>query len=328
MAKTSGVGVAPAPANIDHGHETRGTNNSTGVALEPPALSETPRARVGDVAEALPATPPDPDDDPDPKPPRGGRPVARRGLRDRIPPGGALCQTCQPVALGATSDPSNARGAPTRFISPESRSSARLSRAADAGQSSSSAQAKICHIPVALSRSSQSCAPSNRHHAVLAPQVARILRRHAVLVAAADAASIPLGLVAQAVLEGRDQVEVLAVLLCARAKRARLRSPAAFFRAKVLCRPLGAPATELRLCDWTEAKRLLVGVGVEDLGFGRCLRGLDGKSAADHWREAARARAAAAAAEKRAEQIKRLKRLLPILIGDDRRRAEQLVACA
>jgi|GEM_PF-2793675 len=156
-----------------------------------------------------------------------------------------------------------------------------------------------------------------------------ILRPHPELVQAAWPAAVPLGLVAQAVLERRDQVEVLAVLLCARAKRSRLRSPAAFFRAKVLCRPLGAPAIEPRLCDWTDAKRLLVGdVGTDPRArafasrCGAVVRNLDGRRPVDAWREAAAARAAL----KRAQDLEQLRQNLHRLHGERRRWAEQLLA--
>lgn len=157
-----------------------------------------------------------------------------------------------------------------------------------------------------------------------------ILRPHPELVQAAWPAGVPLPLVAQAVLERRDQVEVLAVLLCARAKRQRLRSTAAFFRAKVLCRPLGAAAAEPRLCDWTEAKRLLVGAGLPEdprarqaiRAIGAVLRDGQGRRPADAWREAAAARAAL----RRAQDLEQLRQNLHDLHGERRRWAEQLLA--
>lgn len=161
--------------------------------------------------------------------------------------------------------------------------------------------------------------------------MSQILSGHRILAHSAAAADVPLGLVAQAVLERRDEALVLAWLLCARAKRRRLRSTAAFFRAGVFGRrsesrkpKAESPLSEPRLCDHVQAKRLLAGAGVEDLGFARCLPDLAGKRPADYWREAARARAQA----KRAEQLQKVKRLLPCLTGADRRRAERLLASA
>lgn len=336
------------------------TNNGTGAALGlPPSQNLGARARGAVVA------PPDGDDDPTPTPPRGGRPVASSERQDRIQAGGYPCpatsaRCAEPKSLptstlARTRASSSARTAehcsrPTpKETSSRLESSApaqsvagttsllrsvdnpglgaRLSAStAEAGSGCRSNTANIALMDRLSPRAECSSASTGRLSNNL---LAEILQPYPQLVQASEASGVPLGLVAQAVLEGRNGVEVLATLRCARAKRARLRSPAAFFRAWVLCRPLGAAPREPRLVDWTEAKRLLVGAGLPIerraraavRAIGAALRDGQGRRPLDAWREAAQARAAVEA-QRHARIREQIERQLPQLHGELRRRAE------